>query len=598
MYEAHFQMHRRPFPPTADVSTYVGLGPVEQAGQTLLRVVARGSGPALVIGAAGTGKSMLCQLLAEHFDDQMMVALLSNGQLANPKALFQAILFELGLPYRDMDENELRLSLVEYLTDAKRCPQGLLLIVDEAHVLPLRILEEIRMLTNIVQNGQSRVHLVLAGGAALEERFTSPKLDSFNQRLAARCYLENLNREETGKYICEQVLAAGGNHETVFNNEALSAVFDATDGIPRLINQLCDHALIMAALGGHATVTADVIQEAWADLQQLPTPWNEPAASGSAGGQHVIEFGALDDDDAPASVPFMTTEEDATDEDIVETPAEVAVEAEVESQLDQIETHVAAAQETLEEETPAATSEPAEEVAPPEPTLAANPFDDDAFEEEIAVVDAYASLQETRLINAPRVSSSEGRQIAAMLASAAANTTPAVDNEAFVTTISVTESEDPEQNSVEDEVSQEVAAEVVAAKDDVAVAEEQATQRQLELTQAVASLLQDDDGGDVEEVAVEKSMVKQPIVAQPPVEDVFEETTEQTVTVELSPQESFEAHPQLTLVGSDAAAAPEDDRDLIIVEDPNDQTPATSHVAQGQARRQKYRQLFNRLRQA
>src|SRR5207244_2142982 len=119
-------------------------------------------------------------------------------------ALLQNILFELKLPYRDMDEGELRLSLVDHLEPRSGGPDGLLLLVDEAHMLPLRLLEEIRLLTNVVRDGQTRVRLVLAGGMALEERLTSPKLESLHQRIAARCYLQSLRRDETIYYVQEQ----------------------------------------------------------------------------------------------------------------------------------------------------------------------------------------------------------------------------------------------------------------------------------------------------------------------------------------------------------------------------------------------------------
>ncbi len=581
MYEATFQMHRRPFPPSADVSTYVGIGPVEAAGQTLLRVVQRGSGPALVIGAAGTGKSMLCELIAEHFADTMCVALLSNGQLANPKALFQAILYELKLPYRDMDENELRLTLVDFLTNAERCPQPLLLVVDEAHCLPLRILEEIRMLTNLVRDGQTRVNLVLAGGAALEERFTSPKLDSFNQRVVARCYLESLNREETATYIAEQINAAGGDPAQIFTTEASSSVYDATDGIPRLINQVCDHSLIMTAIGGHASVTPEVVQEAWADLQQLPTPWLEPKAGGPpAEIEHAVEFGTLEDDDADvASIPFSREREDRSEVPhfAEEVAADVGpLETVAESRMDEIERQISAVDETYE----AAEQEPE-----PEPVVVANPFDE-AFDEEEVIVDNYAALAEVRIASAPldtapRVASQQGREIAALLADVKQATQQTQVSEAHVpiTPVAEPETEDPAKTLTEAEVSSEVSLletpEVAAEENGDAVAQlEAAQQRQEELTDAVADLLQ---SIDEEEEAVEVADIRPIHKAR-----------------EVAAQGEFEAEEALQ---PDLAIAPGDDRDLIIVEEPETiETP--QHVAKGKARRQQYRQLFNRLRQA
>jgi len=94
------------------------------------------------------------------------------------------------------------------------------------------------------------VRLILAGGAILEERLSNPKLESFQQRLATRCYLQPLTREETFQYIREQIQQTGGNPAALFAQSAFEAIFTATDGTPRLINQLCDHALLLPAPGG------------------------------------------------------------------------------------------------------------------------------------------------------------------------------------------------------------------------------------------------------------------------------------------------------------------------------------------------------------
>jgi len=611
MYEAHFQMHRRPFPPSADVSTYVGVGPVEEAGQTLLRVIQRGSGPGLVVGSAGTGKSMLCELLAEHFGQRMHVALLANGQLANPRALFQAILFELGLPYREMDENELRLALVEFLTDVKRCPLGLLLIVDEAHCLPLRILEEIRMLTNLVRDGQSRVHLVLAGGTALEERFTNPKLDSFNQRIAARCYLERLSREETVRYICEQVTAAGGNAETTFHNDAMAAVYDATDGIPRLVNQLCDHALVMAAVGGHTSVTSETVQEAWADLQQLPAPWLEPSTAkhAAAGEQHVIEFGALDDGDdpTPASIPFSQRSED---DEAGGAPSSV----EAEQQLAEIERQVADASATYDE----ASTGSSRAAAP-----AANPFEE-SFDEEEEVVDNYAMLQETRFANAPRVASRQGREIAALLPDTLreeeagdANTTGGerdARDEAFVPTVSVV---DEDEESIEQDAG---ADEPIAAGQSASAAE---TEEEVETVEVVkmpqrpfdqSNIAEADDAyheddhvelaGDEDNPAGQRSEEDADIdpLAQQQQQELTEAVATLLQSMDEEANEDVEPAADIHRFAETASEPPEnptpiDDRDMIIVEEPAE-AEAPERAPPGRAKRQKYRQLFNRLRQA
>lgn len=295
MYEAFFHFHDRPFAAVPEARRYFPATTVEEARQTLLRLIERADGPGLVIGPAGTGKSLLCHVLAAHCRASYDVVLLASARLCTRRALLQNILFELNLPYREREEGELRLSLIDHLQPGPRCPNGMLLLVDEAHTLPLRLLEEIRMITNLVREGQTRVRLVLAGGPQLEERFAHPKLESFNQRLAARCYLQPMTRQETADYVRFQIRAVGGQPERVFSSEALQAVFQATDGVPRLVNQICDHALLLACDEGRHQIDSDAVQSAWADLQRLPIPWQpESAANQSSSG--VIEFGQLSED--------------------------------------------------------------------------------------------------------------------------------------------------------------------------------------------------------------------------------------------------------------------------------------------------------------
>jgi hypothetical protein len=227
------------------------------------------------------------------------------------------------------------------------------------------------------------VRLVLLGGAALEERLASPKLESFSQRIAARCYLESLTRDQTQEYLQTQITAAGGAASRVFTPEVAQAVFAATDGVPRLINQLCDHALLLAYSGGRRQVQPSDIEEAWADLQQLPTPWN--AGSGKASSAPgVIEFGSgLDDEPSEArdpsglqagSVPMLRVAGEQ------EAPA-----LEPARQVARIQQALAEMDEDFQ---PAGSIGPEVELVFDD---LSNPFRE-AFEEEQIVIDRYANL--------------------------------------------------------------------------------------------------------------------------------------------------------------------------------------------------------------
>ncbi len=293
MYEAHFGFSERPFAAAPQVEHYFPSLSAEAARERLIRCIERAEGPAMLVGPAGTGKTLMCRLLADHFRDRLQVARLPSGRLGSPRGLLQSILYELGRPYRGMDEGELRLALVDYISSSRECTSGLLLLVDEAHGMPLRLIEEARLLTNLGSGPQRCVCLVLAGGCVLEERLATPKLESLNQRIVARCYLEALGSDETLRYIHQRIEAAGGKGPDVFPVAACERVYQATDGVPRLVNQVCDHALLLAYAAGRYTLDAALVEEAWADLQQLPAPWaGEPTESDASG---VVEFGTLDE---------------------------------------------------------------------------------------------------------------------------------------------------------------------------------------------------------------------------------------------------------------------------------------------------------------
>jgi len=344
MYEPFFELRKRPFPSVPCVDHYYPATAVETARTTLVRCVRRAEGPALLVGPSGMGKTMVCRVLAKELDDQFRVVFLASGRLGSRRALLQAMLYELGQPYRGLDEGEARLALADYITLSDECLGGLLLIIDEAHTLPLRLLDEVRMTTNLTYEGKPWVRVVLAGGCMLEERFASPKLDSFSQRIAARCYLESLGAVETQQYIWAQVGHAGGRGESLFPEPACQAAYRASGGVPRLINQVCDHALLLACAAGKRQLEPGNIEEAWADLQQLPTPWNgDSAPSGSD--EDVIEFGQLDDEpdsfddepeEAPDTIPVLRIS--AEPDDAVPNEPDIGRQVEkIEEMLDQVD---------------------------------------------------------------------------------------------------------------------------------------------------------------------------------------------------------------------------------------------------------------------
>jgi hypothetical protein len=221
-------------------------------------------------------------------------------------------------------------------------------------------------------------------------------LTTLQQRITSRCYLEAFDRNDALAYVRHQIAVVGGDPLHVFTDAALDAIHRATEGIPRLINQTCDHALVLACAGGVKPVDAAGIEEAWADLQQLPTPWSR--AQGYADPtdeeqEDVIEFAAPQPSLAAAprrdeAAEVYRLAQDDVIEFVSAAPRETAPPAE--QTLDVIETHLA---EWESDFTPVAKTEPEVELVLTPGRR--DPFVEDFVEEEL-VVDRYAEADRTQ----------------------------------------------------------------------------------------------------------------------------------------------------------------------------------------------------------
>jgi len=310
MFKNHFSFHRLPFSTTPDVSGYFPAESIETARRTVLHVLEHGTGIPLIFGESGMGKSLLLRVLEKFFENDFHVVYMANQRLRTPKSLYQHLLFSLHQSYCGMDENELRLLFLDHLF--QRETYGMILLVDEAQSLGRSTLEELRVLLhyNHRDNPES-LRLVLAGDHRFEERLTHPHLNAFQQQVVARCYLEKFRREETDKEVVWQLKQAGcQTPDLLFPAESRKTVHNLTEGLPRVVHQLCQQTLALAAERNLTRVNETVVQTAWDILQQLPGGKNNIPTAGSPNdnqGTLIIEFGTLDDDE-PVATPCDTSE--------------------------------------------------------------------------------------------------------------------------------------------------------------------------------------------------------------------------------------------------------------------------------------------------
>ena len=274
MYETFFRLRKRPFAATPDPTCFFPSPGMVEGLTQLRRSVEAGQGIGLIVSTSGLGKTLLLKKLAVELVSRFTVVSLSAAGITTRRALLQGVLYELGERYTGLDEDECRLELRTSLRRLARSERGAVLIVDEADQFDTTQLGELRTWVDAGEGGEPYLRLVLAGLPALEDRLVQPELSAFNERISTLVYPRTLNVEESRAYVLHRLAWAGADGEPLFTDEALDLVVNICDGLPRCLNQLCDHALLLAYVAESPVVGRKQVEEALGDLKQLPLHWN------------------------------------------------------------------------------------------------------------------------------------------------------------------------------------------------------------------------------------------------------------------------------------------------------------------------------------
>lgn len=280
MYADFFSLSRRPFSATPDPNCcYLSSPGIARTLSDVVTCIEGGQGIAVVTGEAGIGKSLLVHYLTQELQDRFQIAAIGSCQFPTARSLLQAILFEFGQPYQGKTDQELRLELIASLKEGLGETEGNVVFLDEAHLLSTRLLEEVRVLADLSHDGHPLLQIVLVGQPQLDERLAEPACATFNQRIAVQATLPLLSRQETMEYIDCRTRQAGQQATELFTLEAMLLIAQASDGLPRCVNQLCDHALMLAYVEQAPRVDIEIVRMALEDLQQLPLHWNPSVMS-------------------------------------------------------------------------------------------------------------------------------------------------------------------------------------------------------------------------------------------------------------------------------------------------------------------------------
>jgi general secretion pathway protein A len=269
MYKKFFGLTRNPFEISPDPYFLFATARHNEALASIVHGVLRHKGFIVVTGEVGTGKTLLVRCLLELLRRYDIASANVFNPLLSPAEFLRYVAGDLGLKTASQDKGSLLLDLNNFLIARHRKNTTTVLVVDEAQHLEPELLEEIRLLTNLETSQQKLLQIVLVGQPELDQKMDSPGLRQLKQRIAMRCQLEPLLESETKMYILRRLQRAGANSHanTMFPEGSMAAVFRYSKGIPRLINTVCENALIAAYAEESEVVRLEFVDEAAKDLR-------------------------------------------------------------------------------------------------------------------------------------------------------------------------------------------------------------------------------------------------------------------------------------------------------------------------------------------
>lgn len=256
MYRKYYGLRHKPFE-LAPVGGRVYLSEGHREALATLRYgVISNKGFLLLTGGVGTGKTTVLNTLLGMVKDKVRVVVLNNPTLSKHE-FFTYLSGKLGVPYKN-NKGTFILQLADFLNNYRKEGGKVLLIIDEAQAFPIDLLEEIRLLSNHAGQGNA-LSIFLIGQPELQEKLADPILLPLRQRIGLRHHLEPLSESDTGQYIAYRLNQADAANSAIFDNSAVSAIHKESGGNPRLINIICDHALITGFNQDLRTISKNVI---------------------------------------------------------------------------------------------------------------------------------------------------------------------------------------------------------------------------------------------------------------------------------------------------------------------------------------------------
>ena len=274
MYTEFYGLREKPFSLSPDPRFLFLSDSHREALAHLLYGIEQGEGFIAITGEVGTGKTTLCRTLLQRLEPGSEIAFLFNPQLSGLE-LLQAITAEFGLETQGKSRRDLMDQLDRFLLTKKQEGRRVLLLIDEAQNLDAEALEQVRLLSNLETDTQKLIQIVLIGQPELDTLIESPHLRQLRQRISVRWRLSPLSAAETREYVRHRLRVAAGGARDIFTELALREVHRRSGGIPRVVNRLCDRALLAGYSEGAREIGLGTVAEAQRELDgggRAPAP--------------------------------------------------------------------------------------------------------------------------------------------------------------------------------------------------------------------------------------------------------------------------------------------------------------------------------------
>ena len=273
MYESYYHFRAKPFQLSPDPSFFFSSKGHRRAMAYLEYGVHQGEGFIVITGEIGAGKTMLARTLARKLESQNLVMAQVVSTQLEADDIVRMVAAAFGLPHDD-NKASLLIKLEQFLLACHKQGKRTLLLVDEVQNLPMRSVEELRMLSNFQFEEKPLLQSFLLGQPEFRRTLQSPSLEQLRQRVIASCHLGPIVADETAAYIMHRMRMVGWRGDPSFSPDAIEAIHRNTGGIPRKINLLCDRILLMGRLDKKHEFTVKDVTEVNDELQEELAPAN------------------------------------------------------------------------------------------------------------------------------------------------------------------------------------------------------------------------------------------------------------------------------------------------------------------------------------